>query len=94
MSQPVIEDIGDRSDEDKEDELKESDKGGEEVANADFVNSSAVSLGQDFSENHDCHSWDDNSQIAWNDAVQEDWQSFQWEWVWEEEGRQKHMMMI
>ena len=45
MSQPVIENIGDRSDEDKEDELKESDKGGEEVANADFVNSSAVSLG-------------------------------------------------
>lgn len=45
MSQPVIEDIGDRSDEDKEDELKESDEGGEEVANADFVYSSAVSLG-------------------------------------------------
>lgn len=94
VSKPVVQDVGDRPDEDVEDKFEEADEGSKEEANGDFVGAGAISLRDNLPEDNNCDGGDDDCHVARDNLVQEDRQSFQWEWVWEEEGREQHVMIV
>jgi len=77
MAKPVIKHICDWPHKDVEKNFQESDEGSKEEANIHFMRTCTVCLGNDFSENHNCDGRDDDGHVAWNDLVQEDWESLQ-----------------
>lgn len=72
VAQPVVEDVGNGSHEDIEEELQESDEGREVISDWDFVLACAVGLRKDLSEDHNSYSRDDDGQVAGHDLIQED----------------------
>ena len=81
VSQPVVQDVGDRPDKDVEDKFEEADEGRKEEANSDFVGAGAISLRDDLPEDNNRDGGDDDGHVAGDDLVQEDRQRFQRERV-------------
>ena len=77
MAEPVIKDICNGSYKDVKDELQESDERGEEVSNRYFVRTSAVSLRNNLSKDHNGNGRYYDCQVAWNYLVQEYGESLQ-----------------
>jgi len=77
VAQPVIQNIGYRTDEDVEQRLEESDEGSEEVADCYLMLPCAVGLRNDLSEHHNRNGRDNDRKVTWHNLVQEDGQSLQ-----------------
>lgn len=94
VAEPIVKHVGDRPNEDVEDELKEANEWGEVVPDWNFMLARAVSLRKHLPEDHNCNSRDNDGKVTRHDLVQEDRKGLECEWIWKQQSGKQQMMVI